>query len=63
MRVSRGSILVVASHNMGKVREIGELLSPYGIETKSAGALKLPEPEETGATFAENALLKARSAA
>jgi XTP/dITP diphosphohydrolase len=63
MRVSRGSILVVASHNMGKVREIGELLSPYGIETKSAAALKLPEPEETGATFAENALLKARSAA
>jgi XTP/dITP diphosphohydrolase len=63
MKVSRGSILVVASHNIGKVREIGELLSPYGIETKSAAALKLPEPEETGATFAENALLKARSAA
>jgi XTP/dITP diphosphohydrolase len=63
MRVSHGSILVVASHNPGKVREIGELLSPYGIETKSAAALKLPEPEETGATFAENALLKARSAA
>ena len=63
MRVSRGSILVVASHNPGKVREIGELLSPYGIEPKSAGVLKLPEPEESGATFAENALLKARSAA
>jgi XTP/dITP diphosphohydrolase len=63
MKISRGSILVVASHNPGKVREIGELLSPYGIETKSAGALKLAEPEETGATFAENALLKARAAA
>ena len=55
--------LVVASHNQGKVREIGELLSPFGIETVSAGALDLPEPEETGATFRENAELKARAAA
>jgi XTP/dITP diphosphohydrolase len=63
MKLSRGSVLVVASHNPGKVREIGELLSPYAIETKSAAALQLPEPEETGLTFAENALLKARAAA
>lgn len=63
MKLSRGSVLVVASHNSGKVREIGELLSPYGIETQSAAALQLPEPEETGLTFAENALLKARAAA
>jgi len=63
VKLSRGGVLVVASHNPGKVREIGELLSPFGIETKSAAALQLPEPEETGLTFAENALLKARSAA
>ena len=63
MRLSRGSVLVVASHNAGKVREIRDLLSPYGIETRSAAQLNLPEPEENGATFAENALLKARAAA
>jgi XTP/dITP diphosphohydrolase len=55
--------LVIASHNQGKVREIRDLLTPYGIEPISAGELGLPEPEETGTTFAENALLKARAAA
>ena len=55
--------LVIASHNEGKVREIGDLLRPYGIETVSAAALDLPEPDETGTTFAANAELKARAAA
>lgn len=55
--------LVIASHNEGKVREIGELLAPYGIETVSAKALGLPEPEETGTTFVANAELKAQAAA
>lgn len=55
--------LVVASHNKGKVREIAELLAPFAIETISAGDLGLPEPEETGATFRENAELKALAAA
>ena len=55
--------LVIASHNQGKVREIRALLEPYGIEPVSAGDLGLPEPEETGTTFAENALLKARASA
>ena len=55
--------LVIASHNAGKVREIGDLLAPYGIETVSAKALGLPEPEETGTTFVANAELKARAAA
>lgn len=55
--------LVVASHNKGKVREITELLSPYGVETVSAGDLGLPEPEETETTFAGNAKLKAVAAA
>jgi XTP/dITP diphosphohydrolase len=55
--------LVIASHNEGKVREIGELLAPYGIETVSAKKLGLPEPEETGTTFVANAELKAQQAA
>jgi XTP/dITP diphosphohydrolase len=55
--------LVVASHNAGKVREINALIAPFGLEAKSAGELNLPEPEETGTTFQENALIKARAAA
>jgi XTP/dITP diphosphohydrolase len=53
----------VASHNAGKVREIGALLAPLGVEAVSAGDLGLPEPEETEPTFVGNALLKARAAA
>lgn len=55
--------LVIASHNQGKVREIRALLEPFGIEPVSAGDLGLPEPDETGTTFAENALLKAHASA
>ncbi len=55
--------LVIASHNAGKVREIRALLLPYGIEPVSAGDLGLPEPDETGTTFCENALLKAHASA
>jgi XTP/dITP diphosphohydrolase len=55
--------LVIASHNAGKVREIGELLAPFGVEVVSAGALGLDEPEETGTTFVANAELKAHAAA
>lgn len=58
-----GDSLVVASHNAGKAREIGELLAPLGIAVRSAAELALPEPDETGATFAANAELKARAAA
>lgn len=58
-----GGRLVIASHNPGKVTEIAELLQPFGVEVVSAGALGLAEPEETGRSFAENALLKARAAA
>ena len=63
MNLVRGDVLVVATHNAGKVREITALLAPYGIVTRSAAEVGLPEPEETGATFAENAMLKARAAA
>ena len=55
--------LVIASHNPGKVREIAELLEPFGVDVISAAALALPEPEETGASFIDNALLKAHAAA
>jgi len=63
VKLARGSTIVVASHNPGKAREIHALLSPFGFVVKSAAELNLPEPEETGATFAENAALKARAAA
>jgi XTP/dITP diphosphohydrolase len=55
--------LVIASHNPGKVREIAELVEPFGVAVTSAGDLGLAEPAETGTTFAENAELKARASA
>ncbi|WP_298424887.1 RdgB/HAM1 family non-canonical purine NTP pyrophosphatase [Rhodoblastus sp.] len=55
--------IVIASHNPGKLREMRELLAPYGVEAVSAGELGLAEPEETGADFVANALIKARAAA
>lgn len=58
-----GSKIVIASHNEGKVRELGELFEPLGVSCVSAGSLGLPEPAETGHTFEDNALLKARAAA
>ena len=56
------TILVVASHNEGKVKEFRELLAPFGFEVKSARELNLDEPKETGTTFEANAELKARAA-
>lgn len=58
-----GDTLIIASHNAGKVREIGELLAPFRVRAISAGELNLPEPEETGTTFIANAELKALGAA
>jgi XTP/dITP diphosphohydrolase len=55
--------LVIATHNPGKLAELRELLGPYGIKAVSAGELRLPEPEETGASFRENARIKAAAAA
>ena len=55
--------LVIATHNAGKLKEIAALLAPHGVDCISAGSLGLPEPAETGKTFVENALLKARAAA
>ena len=58
-----GGSLVIATHNRGKLAEMQDLLAPYGVKAVSAGELALPEPDETGATFEDNAALKARAAA
>jgi XTP/dITP diphosphohydrolase len=63
IKLKRGDRIVIASHNEGKVRELAELFAPYGVTCVSARSLDLPEPEETGATFAANAKLKAIAAA
>lgn len=58
-----GNRLLVATHNAGKLEEMVELLAPFGIEVVGAKAMDLPEPEETGTTFVENARIKAHAAA
>lgn len=55
--------LVLASNNAGKVREIAQLLAGTGLEVVPQGAFAVPEVEENGLTFVENAILKARAAA
>ena len=55
--------IVIATHNLGKLAEMQRLLAPFGLECVSAGDLGLAEPKETGTTFIENALIKARFAA
>lgn len=62
-KLARGARLVLASHNKGKLREIEALMRPLGIDVVSAGALGLPEPEETAPDFAGNAAIKALAAA
>ena len=55
--------VVIATHNPGKLAEMRELLEPFGVEAVSAGELNLPEPDETGTMFSENAAIKALAAA
>ena len=62
-RLLQEEALLLASHNAGKVVELADLLSPFGIECIGAGDLQLVEPEETGTTFLENATIKAQVAA
>jgi XTP/dITP diphosphohydrolase len=62
LKAGRGR-LVVATHNKGKLKEMAALLEPHGFDCVGAGELGLPEPAETGATFAANAELKALAAA
>jgi XTP/dITP diphosphohydrolase len=61
-RALKGKV-VIATHNPGKLREMRELLEPFGIEAVSAGELGLPVPDESGHMFAENAAIKAHAAA
>ena len=61
-KIGSGSV-VIATHNAGKLKEISALLEPHGLTCLSAGSLGLPEPAETGTTFVENALIKARASA
>ncbi|HEX4260598.1 MAG TPA: RdgB/HAM1 family non-canonical purine NTP pyrophosphatase [Acetobacteraceae bacterium] len=61
-RLEPGDRLVLASHNQGKLAEIAELLRPHHVVAISAATLGLPEPEETEASFAGNARLKALAA-
>lgn len=63
MRRLEGNRIVVASHNKGKLAEIAELIAPFGLEAGSAADYGLPEPEETGTSFEENAYTKAFAAA
>jgi len=63
MRPLEGKKIVVASHNAGKLREFADLMGPFGLEAKSAKEFGLPEPDETGTTFEENAYIKAFAAA
>ncbi|HEY0918680.1 non-canonical purine NTP pyrophosphatase [Devosia sp.] len=63
LKLRRGDRLLIATHNSGKLSEFRHLLEPFGLQLVSAGELGLPEPEETGTTFAENARLKAHAAA
>ena len=62
-KLPRGSKIVLATHNSGKVVEMRDLMLPYGVETVSAADLGAPSAEETGTTFEENALIKARTVA
>jgi XTP/dITP diphosphohydrolase len=63
MQLLKGTKIVVASHNDGKLKEFADLMAPFGLEAKSAREYGLPEPEETGTTFEENAYIKAHAAA
>ncbi|WP_323767797.1 RdgB/HAM1 family non-canonical purine NTP pyrophosphatase [Antarctobacter sp.] len=63
MRRFTGDRLLVATHNRGKLEEMSHLLAPYGVTCVGAAEMNLPEPEETGTTFVENARIKAHAAA
>lgn len=63
MRSLEPGPLVIASHNPGKVQEIADLLAPHGIAVRALNEFGLPEPEETGSSYVENAAIKAHAAA
>ena len=63
LKLRRGDRLVLATHNQGKIAEFQDLLEPFGLELVSAGELNVPEPDETGTSFIENARIKAHASA
>ncbi len=63
MRKLESKTIIVASHNAGKIREIRDLIGPLGFEAKSAADLNFAEPDETGTTYEENAIIKALASA
>lgn len=63
MRKFSDQKLLVATHNQGKLEEIGKLLGPFGISVVSAGEMGLAEPVETEDNFVGNARIKAHFAA
>lgn len=63
MRRFTGDKLLIATHNKGKLAEIEALLAPFGVAVTSAGAMNLPEPDETEDTFIGNSRIKAHAAA
>ena len=63
MKLDKNTKLVLATHNAGKLKEFQQLIEPFGFEIVSAGSLGLPEPDETGTTFEQNAYTKAFAAA
>ena len=63
MRKFTGKTLLVATHNQGKLEEVADPLNDFGIDVVGAAEKNLPEPEETGTTFVENARIKAHAAA
>ena len=60
---SEAKTWVIASHNAGKIKEIGELIAPYGLNAIGAKEAGLDDVEETAKTFSGNALLKAHAGA
>ena len=62
-KIAKGEKIVVATHNSGKLREIRDLLEPFDVQILGVAEIGIPEPEETGTTFAANAEFKARAAA
>lgn len=62
-RSDRAGTVVLASGNKGKLKELSRILAPLGLELRAQGEFGVPEVAETGLSFVENALLKARAAA
>ncbi len=55
-----GEKIIIASHNLGKISEFRDLFVGYDIDLASSIDFNIPEPEENGNTFSENALIKAK---